>query len=163
MRTTKVSSYDKFPSVAVPAEPGVCVQGWDAIAQRLAEASATGLVLVIECYMGVFVQDIRENLLARLGPMKVVMAADALYPPARIDSLIEPYNGGDDPVFGRLNGLTLEQFFDPEKLDQLRNQVASADGPVIVLGTGARLVCDNGLLVYADLARWEAQLRMRNR
>ena len=43
-----------------------------------------------------------------------LQAAEAMLPPSRIEALVAPFLGGDDPVFGFLSGLTLPQFFDPD-------------------------------------------------
>jgi mannose-6-phosphate isomerase class I len=56
----------------------------------------------------------------------------------------------------------MKDFLAPEKVDSLRAIIeGSADEVVIVVGPGASLVHPGDILVYADLARWEAQLRMR--
>jgi mannose-6-phosphate isomerase class I len=157
----RTSTYDKCPTVPISDHPGACVQGWDGIADRLCEVMHNHRVLVVECYTGVHEQDICDALVARLKPARVIRACDAMKSEAQIDALVEPFNGGNDPIFGYLNGLTLDQFFETDKLGRLRREVEQADGPVLVIGTGARLICDDGLLVYADLARWEVQLRMR--
>ncbi len=67
-------------------------------------------------------------------------------------------------MFGFLCGLTLPQFFEEQKLGRLRAQVASiAEGLVLIVGCGASLVAEPDILVYADLARWEGQLRFRRK
>jgi len=38
---------------------------------------------------------------------------------------------------------------------------AAGPGLILIVGCGARLVAEGDILVYADLARWEAQLRFR--
>lgn len=71
---------------------------------------------------------------------------------------------GDDRVFGRMNGLTIEDWFDTRALKREREEVAGATkrGTVLVIGSGASLLAPNrDILVYADMARWEIQLRYR--
>lgn len=160
------SNYDKFPFVAVADGETACVQGWEAIAARLQQAVAqrrhNKTVLVVECYPGVDETQVLAELQARLRPAQVIDARAALLPPERIDALVAPFLGGNDPVFGFLSGLKLPEFFDPEKIQQLRQRVEKiAGGLVLIVGCGARQVHAGDLLVYADLARWEAQLRFR--
>lgn len=160
------SNYDKFPVVSVPGDPERCVTGWDAIASRLADAiaqrDARKTVLVVECYPGVHAETVTAELQRRLRPALAVAAAEALWPSERVDRLVAPFLGGDDPVFGFLSGLTLPEFFDPAKVRSLSQRVAAVkEGLVIVVGCGARLVAEGDLLVYGDLARWEAQNRFR--
>ena len=138
----KRANYDRFPCVAVPGGERSCVQGWDAIAARLrravAERGQQRTVLAIECYGGVDEPQILDELRARLDPALVLHAADAMWPAAKIDRLVEPFLGGDDPLFGWLSGLTLPQFFDPAAVAGLRRQAQDvAEGLVLVVGCGA--------------------------
>lgn len=160
------SAYDKRPAVAVPGGESGCAVGWDAIAARLREAiaarGATRTVVVVECYPGVDEAGILRELAARLPVRLALAAGEALRPPAEVEALVAPYLGGDDPVFGRLCDLGLAEFFAPPSLDRLRRQIAPVDrGVVLVAGCGAWLVASGDILIYADLARWEAQLRFR--
>ena len=160
------SNYDKFPVVDVPGLPDACVAGWDDIAERLLVAiksrAARKTTLVIECYTGVHEKEIIAALSSRLKPAYCLQAADAMLSPAKIDALVSPFLGGGDPVFCFLSGLTLPQFFDPGKIDDMRRKIAAAgEGLFLVVGCGARIIADGDILVYADLARWEAQKRFR--
>ena len=161
----KKPTYDKFPCVAVPGD-AACVSGWDSIVARLKTAvvarGARKSVLAVECYPGVHEDEVRVELERRLTPALSVRAADALLPPEKIDALVAPFLGADDPVFGMMNDLELPQFFDPGSIAKLRNVVGRvSEGVVLIVGCGARQIHDGDILVYADLARWEAQLRFR--
>ena len=160
------SNYDKYPYVEVPGGGGTAVTGWEGIAARLRQAvAARGLaktVLTVECYPGVVEEEVLGQLGRRLAPALAVQAKAAFLPPARIDALVEPYLGGEDPVFGFLCGLELPQFFDLGRVADVRRQIEQvASGLVLVVGCGARLIAEGDVLVYADLARWEAQNRFR--
>lgn len=156
------SNYDKFPMVSV-GEASNCDVGWASIVERLRETAGGGrTVLCVECYPGVAVNDVERELVKGRRPATVIRA-EKLYKDARqIDTMLAPYLG-DDPVFGHMNGIVIEDFFDPEKLLAARASVAShKDGIILVAGTGAALVApDPDLLVYADMARWEIQWRQR--
>jgi mannose-6-phosphate isomerase class I len=159
-------SYDKFPVLAVPNTADACAVGWEACAERLrrqiAYRNSHRTVLVVECYPGVDEEDVLRQLQQRLTPALTLKTAEGLLPSSRIDELTAPFLGGDDPVFGFLSGLTLPQFFDLEKVAHLRSRFAALQhGLVLVVGVGARLVAEGDILVYADLARWEAQNRFR--
>src|SRR5207249_3607082 len=68
----------------------------------------------------------------------------------------------DDPVFGHLTQLQLEDFFEQEKLARLRaDAIQARAGLTLVYGVGASLIHPGGVMLYADLARWEAQMRFR--
>jgi mannose-6-phosphate isomerase class I len=160
------SNYDKFPVIDVPDSANACVTGWDAIAEQLRQAiarrSARKTVLVVECYPGVHEGEVRQELERRLRPTLTFRTADVLLSPERIDALVAPFLGGDDPVFGFLSGLTLPQFFGENHLWYWREKVRRVEeGLVLIIGCGASLLHEGDLLAYADLARWEAQLRFR--
>jgi mannose-6-phosphate isomerase class I len=160
------ATYDKFPKIHVPDGASACTSGWEAIGERLRESVRQGTrqktVLVVECYTGVHEREIERELQQALKPVLIVAARDLLLPPGDIDQLVEPFLGGEDPVFGFLSGLTLPQFFDAQRIAQARGQVEKVGpGLVLILGCGASLVHPGDILVYADLARWEAQNRFR--
>ena len=162
------SNYDKYPFIPVTGAADACVQGWAAIGDQLRRAlsqrGSRKTVVVVECYPGVDDAQILGELQVRLGPVLAVSAREALLPSAKIEALVAPFLGGDDPVFGFLCGLTLPQFFDPARLAQWRETMRQVPaGVVLVVGCGARLMADGDVLVYADLARWEAQNRFRRR
>jgi mannose-6-phosphate isomerase class I len=160
------SNYDKFPVIAVPNGTNACVVGIESCAARLRQAisgrQARKTVLVVECYPGVDTTTLLKQLEPALKPALSLDATDALLPPDRIDALVEPFLGGDHPVFGFLCDLTLPQFFDSRGLELLRGKIEEVkEGVVLVVGCGARLIAKGDILVYADLARWEAQNRFR--
>ena len=164
----RASHYDKFPFVPVAAEADACQTGWADLTDRLRAAlpaqpaAGSPLVLAVECYPGTAIQQLQHALVVALQPALVLIADDLYYPAAEINRLVAgPLT--DDPVFGRLNGLTVADFMDPQRLRQAHAALAGAAGQlVLVLGTGATLVCPAPtVLVYADLARWEIQQRQR--
>jgi mannose-6-phosphate isomerase class I len=155
------SNYDKAPLVAAgPAS--ACAVGWPEIVERLSALHTRGRgVLVVECYPGVDVDAVRAALTPGLRPSLVVDSRQAFKDPAEIVRLCAPHLG-DDPVFGRMNGLGLADFLDPGRRAVLRGRVdAQASGLVLVVGPAASLVAEPDVLVYADLARWEIQQRQR--
>ena len=159
-------NYDKFPVIAVPNGANACVAGHESCAERLrravAERQNQKTVLVVECYPGVDSAALLRRFQQALAPALSINAADAMLTADKIDALVAPFLGGDDPVFGFLCHLTLPQFFDSGRLEQLRARIAGVkEGLVLVVGCGARLIAEGDILVYADLSRWEAQNRFR--
>jgi len=163
----RTSNYDKYPFVAVPdTSKEDCVAGWTDIASCLQKAilkrRSAKPILVVECYPGVDEMAVLNELKSRLSPALTIHAADAMLSPAKIDKLVERSLGGDDPVFGRLSGLSLVNFFDAEPLWRFRRTIDELkEGLVLVVGCGASLIAWGHILVYAGLARWEAQQRFR--
>lgn len=160
------SSYDKFPFVSVPEGERACVSRWDGIGTRLKSAienrGARRTVLVVECYPGVDETQIAHELNAHLQPALTLRARDAMLSPEKVDALVKPFLGGNDPVFGFLSGLKLPEFFDHVSVSRMHAEAAQVPaGLILIVGCGASLIHAPDILVYADLARWEAQLRFR--
>jgi hypothetical protein len=136
--------------------------GWREILDRL-HAHGDARRIAIECYPGVLLEPLRRELVARLTPELVLESAEALLAAPEIEARFAG-RLGDDPVFGSMLPVALEEFFDPAKLDQTRRTAENTRGRVIAIGTGATLLLPAwDLLIYADVARWEIQQRQRRR
>ncbi len=127
---------------------------------RLRSKLASDSIICIECYPGVFENEIEKALGRCFSPSEIFLTRECLKPRSMIDRMLAR-DLSEDPVFGQLSSLELTDFFDNEKLGDLRRAVRNARSGVI-LGTGALLCVEKpSLLVYADLARWEIQQRQR--
>ncbi|KXB62729.1 class I mannose-6-phosphate isomerase [Olsenella sp. DNF00959] len=162
-----MSDYRLRPEVKVgAASAAVC--GWagvlDAVRQRLSKiAGERGgrLVLAIECYPGTNVDELREGLVEPLGADVTLLADDFAWDASRVQGRIAD-TITDDRVFGILSHYTEDEFFDADRVGRARADVLSASGLAVVYGVGATVICpDPDLLLYADLTRWEIQLRLR--
>jgi len=152
--------YDRFPHIAAGTKDE-CFLGWDEIVKTIQAELTSAAPVAIECYPGVFLNELKDALASRLPGVAVICTEDLFLSASQIDAMLTPLLG-DDPVFGMMNTLEIEDFFAPDLLANVRQRCRSANEPVIVLGAGASLVCpDPALLVYADMARWEIQLRQR--
>jgi mannose-6-phosphate isomerase class I len=154
--------YDKHPSIAV-GDSSECSAGWNAIAARLQSAlTSRAQTLCVECYPGVFTSETRDALFERMQPACVIETASLLHAPDVIEAMLAG-SLTDDPVFGVMNSIAIEDFFDPQKLADAKVIVTNhRAGLLLVIGIGAALLCEwPTLLVYADLARWEIQMRQR--
>jgi hypothetical protein len=92
-----------------------------------------------------------------------MMTCDLLKCSREIDRMIGDVLG-DDPVFGRMNPIQIENFFDERKLSDAGERVKNwKQGLLLIVGTGAALVgeAEADVLIYADMARWEIQQRQR--
>ena len=157
------SNYDKSPFVSVSGSSAECWVGWQEIVQRLAATMPKPrCVLCVECYPGAFEDQILKVLDEGLHPAHVVRTASLLKPADEVDRMLEGVLG-DDPVFGSMNDISLNAFFDQARLNEAGKKAAVwQSGLLLVLGTGATLVAPQAeTLVYADMARWEIQLRQR--
>ncbi len=155
-------NYDKFPVVDIPILDAAW-RGWDSLCERLRQEikARPGCIIAAECYTGLHDDEVAGELRRRLGAGHWITTKEAFKPAAEIDRMLAPYLGGDDPLFGFLSPLTLDSFFDAGKQEALRQQIRTLAGSVVVYGPGALLCADADVVVYADMPRWEGQLRQR--
>ena len=118
--------------------------------------------MAIECYPGVLEQQISETLSEALSPTRVIRVRDTYKPSREIESMISQ-ELTDDPVFGRMDGLVIQDFVDPARIESSREQLKQNRGQLIlIVGAGTSLIePDPDVLIYADLPRWEIQQRQR--
>lgn len=159
----KKSNFEKVPAVKIKGHS--CLEGWENVIKKIefeAGKSATKtFVIVVECYNGVFVDEIVKNLKENSGISKVVESKKALQSIDATDEMVFPYVT-DDPVFGYMTSLNLQDFFEKEKVAAIQENLLSVEGIVVIVGTGASLIAPSSdLLIYADMPRWEIQLRFR--
>lgn len=158
------SNFDKFPEVIVHGYNGA--MGWNEIAQeltsRIQSLSKNQLVLKLECYHGVLVDPVIDQLKLIFPEAVLVDVSTALLPSEELEKKVYSFVT-DDPVFGYLSSLTMADFYDARALESLAETARTNAAPItIIYGTGASLVpLDADLLVYADMPRWEIQLRFR--
>lgn len=163
---SKTSKFNPFPVVEVNNLSYKVENGWKAICSRLnKEISLIGKLkklVVIETYQGVIHEELIENLESRLKHQRFIQASSCMYSEHEIEQLVRE-DVTDDRIFGFLTRLTMDRFFDSNKVKALREEIAGLEeGIIIVYGNGASLLIPNhDLLIYADMARWEIQLRMR--
>jgi len=158
----KRSNYDKFPSIRVPVGPNSVWQGWRDIVARISGEVARGAQRIsAEIYPGVFEEQVLGALVEGLHPAHTFCTSDCWKTPGEIDAMIRS-DLTDDPVFGRISRLTIEDFADPQRTARLREACRAAGGVTLIFGTGTALVTpEPDVLILADLARWEIQCRQR--
>jgi mannose-6-phosphate isomerase class I len=136
--------------------------GFDALARQIAAHPRA----IIDGMGGVMWEDFRRRLSASLGALgsspEWLDVSQALLPESDLNRLIEPFLGGDDPLFGTRNTARLQSFFVAEKLRELGQRFLSAER-TILYGTGAALAGSQGFVVYVDVPKNEIQFRSRAR
>ncbi|MDO7875866.1 class I mannose-6-phosphate isomerase [Hymenobacter sp. ASUV-10] len=158
------SNYDKYPEIKV--EGHACAAGWDAIAQtvvqRINDSSQTRTVVVVECYHGVDSPEVMARLAAALRPVLTVDAHATFKAEQQINEFVQDFVT-DDPVFGYMAPLPLQGFFDEQKQQAAQAEIAAVtQGVVLLVGAGASFLAPApDVLIYADMPRWEIQLRFR--
>lgn len=160
----KKSNFDKFPEVKIVGHQ--CTAGWnniiDAFKNEISRKQQKKTVIAVECYHGVYTAEILTHIENEFPSAKLFWSSAAMLDAKQVDELVYPYVT-DDPVFGYMAPLELKDFFAEQKIAALQNEINTADtGVVFVIGCGAALIAPTAdLLVYADMPRWEIQLRFR--
>lgn len=150
-------SYDIYPTYDVG--PGRIFTGAGSLSSQIGKHRD----VVIDGYEGVCFDECIEELVNHLSENgKRVSAFDitkCLKSEEEIDSIISPFLGGDDPLFGTRATIELSDLFDSKKLAKVDHD-RSADISIIY-GTGAALAGTGGFLIYIDLPKNELQFRAR--
>jgi mannose-6-phosphate isomerase class I len=162
----KPSKYNNTPYVEVKNNAYHVTSGWNNIVAELNQAiqnlKGKKKLVVVETYQGVIYEEVMQHLESGLQCDRFVRVEELMRPEEEIEKLVYP-DVTEDRIFGYLTRLEIDAFYDSVKVEQLQNKLAGLkEGTVVIYGTGAAHVCrEPDLLVYADMARWEIQLRMR--
>jgi len=143
-----------------------CAVGWKQICHQLEMQLGHGRqkrsMLVVECYPGVLMEELIEGITKNLPFSTLSISNDLMHDKGFISEMVFP-DVTDDRIFGFMTRLTIDKYFDNLKVKEyLDGLSAKEDGLHIIIGVGAAYIYpDADALVYADMARWEIQMRMR--
>lgn len=156
-----MAKYNQYPETKIKQYDAAWA-GYDAIVKELKQKTGTEKkTLIIESYIGIDNKEILENLIKPLKPEKIIFSDDLAFNEEKIIEMTDGDLIPEDRVFGILTHYEVKDFFDPKVLEDTRKEIEKVDGLTVIYGTGASLVTTGDILIYADLARWEAQLRYR--
>lgn len=152
---TPAGEYELYPAFEIGDE---IYSRIEVLAERIAAEKS----VVIDGYEGIlwekFIGTLVRALESRGRKAAAIPVAGALKSETEIDTLIAPFMGEEDSIFGRMTDLLLIDFFDRTALRQLSPD-AEAD-ITLLYGCGAALAEWKGPLVYVDLPKNELQFRM---
>jgi mannose-6-phosphate isomerase class I len=160
------SDFNKTPFIKIGGWEQECFTGWENIcsvlAGRLDNMDKPRKVVVIECYQGVYHEEILNNLKRFIKFQHFIATADLFLPEKKIIELTYP-DVTDDRIFGFMTRLNMIDFLDKKAFSLTESKLRKINhGTILIYGYGASLlVPEPDLLVYLDMARWEIQLRMR--
>ena len=163
MRKT-YGNYDKYPAKQIVGY--AAWQGYEAITAQLRKRVALPeetkrdhpYIITVETYTQVDGQEIITGMQKNGLRASFFCAEDCTVSDEEYCSRIQPFVT-EDRVFGVMNTLNISDFYCPDKIAAMREKIWQTKGTAVVYGVGASLVVDGDLLIYADLARWEIQLR----
>ena len=162
----KMNTFPRGPFNTLPAfkiSNGRIKQSYQELAALIKTSVPKGLrVLVIDGYQGVNWEIFKEKLDGYLKALKINPSwknIDNCYAPSNeIKKRIDPFLGGDDPIFGRHYPFGLEVFFDVNKIAEYRIKSSVARGDkagklIIVYGCGSSLIELWDQLWYIDIPK----------
>ncbi len=157
------SNYDKYPEILVSESCDGAFLGYEKICSEISSKMINRKnIIAIDCYMGVYEDEVLENISKYIEFDKVIFTKDVFFEGEKITDIFND-NLTDDRVFGKMNDLRLEDIIDENKIKEYRRNINSVEkGNILILGVGALLICKPDIHIYADLARWEIQLRYRS-
>lgn len=156
-RKTK-SNYDKAPTTCITGFDTCADAGWEQICTRLRTTNAR--IITVDCYPGVDDAEVLNALRVSLHPDCVICSEDMFFDPDELTHRMQ-WHLTDDRVRGIMYYGEMDDFIDPQSLRTLQQKAAQATGRVLIYGVGASKIASGDILVYADMARWEIQLRYR--
>ncbi len=159
------TKFNKFPSVKMP-ENFKCHTGWGNICEQITtdlnKIKKLKKVVVIEYYHGINEKEFNKEFVPVLKPDLHIDAKNALLPEKKIEEIVFP-DVTDDRIFGFITRLDLDHFFDWDKINDINEVIEETKGVVLITGIGASILCKEwDILIYADMARWEIQNRMKS-
>ncbi len=153
--------YNKQPYIEVGVNADEQFAGWEAIANKINQAAASAGTIVIECYQGVYMEKLVDWAKQSIKHDKLILASNYMLAEEGVRTLTQD-DVTEDRIFGYLTRLNVSDYFGSANIKKGKKVVADTQGLTLIVGVGASLLCDSpSVLVYADMARWEIQLRMR--
>lgn len=155
--------YALYPTFPLQGDEPKVSSGFTELALEFRRLAQSGPgIITVEGNSGVFWPDLIHGLDTQLNELGIRPVwhdtASTLKPAADLERMLEPFLGGDDPIFGRRYSGQLRDFFQ----DELPAAPAVAEGVLHVLyGPGAALFNWPGPTVYAEVPRNEVQYRLR--
>ncbi len=162
----ETSNYDKYPVVEVSEMSQECWNGWEAITNRLKEDLSkirkNKKIVVIECYQGVLDKEVINALQTNFPAAEWFYSKEAMLSSDVISEKLKE-DITDDEIFGYMTRCNIDCYFDADKVREMRESISIAKEELIfIYGVGAAYIqSEYDRLVYADLARWEIQMRFR--
>lgn len=151
------SNYEKFPSTLVE---GYIEKGWDNVISKLKDIISQQSVLALDAYVGTHEEEIIAEI-KQLNPFLFINTRDLFKSEEAVREMTARFMT-DDILFGYVTNLKMQDYFNEAKLKKAKSDIENCKGTVVVFGSGASLlVPDAACIVFADMARWEIQLRYR--
>jgi len=159
-------NFNKVPVLRVAEFNDGYLRGWEnifrAISGRMKSDPGQKTIIAVDCNLGIYYDELLRVFSQKLNPDLVITSNDYFMSPEEIQRITWP-DVTDDRIFGYLTRFNFSDLTDKNKAGFCRDKIRDiTDGMVLVFGYGASLIAEMPtVLVYADMSRWETELRMR--
>lgn len=123
----------------------------DELQFELSKIEKSQKIVCIDYYYGVDENIVRENLVNALSPELVIDVGEARFPEDIISKKFGQFIT-EDRTNGVFSVANIEDFFDSEKLVELREKSEKSQGLVVIYGVGASLVTHGDICVYGSIS-----------
>ncbi|MGL5042937.1 MAG: class I mannose-6-phosphate isomerase [Culicoidibacterales bacterium] len=154
------ATYNKFPVINVEGFDEQYDSGYEQITKKIL-ANPNNKIIVVDCYIGVNDEEVLQELIAKIKPDTVIHTDDIFYNGATLNRLLAGHIT-EDRVRGVMYYGKLTDFVNQKSLEITKKSLRNLAGITLIYGVGASIITKGDVLIYADLARWEIQLRYRN-
>ncbi|WP_243770883.1 MULTISPECIES: class I mannose-6-phosphate isomerase [Mucilaginibacter] len=155
-KAAKRQEYDIYPTFDID---GPIYTGYKTLANWIVTCNHD---IVIDGYSGVYwdvlISCLNDEFAALGIQANWINVNKTLKPESIIHEITANYDGGDDPLFGKLYDGELSDFFDVEKLQSIKPEPNKLN---ILYGAGAALAGWKCTLLYIDVPKNEIQFRSR--
>lgn len=155
-----MSNYDNSPYIKINGYDNDAYSGYAQIDKKIKESLGNKKIVVVDWYLGINDRELLNVLIKKLTPAHVILSEDIFYDGKKLTEMMQ-VNLTEDRVRGVMYYGTIRDYVDEAKLAKIQKFVKNKEGIVLVYGFGASLITKGDLLIYADLTRWEIQLRYR--
>src|SRR5690625_4597900 len=154
-RMWNMNNFNKSPEILINKSNESVCKGYKniiaKITKEIIKVSKEKVIIAIECYPGVDVDEILNGLILPLRASGVYCTDDLYYSAHKVTEMLQ-YNITSDRVFGIYAHHTYDDFFCKKRLENAREEIIDKfEGLVVVYGVGASLVTKADMLIYADL------------
>lgn len=156
------TNYNTLPQIAIKGFGDQVWQSYQTIVEQLtSQLNGARQIIVIETFPGVYKQEV-INGLANLNFTKIFDTDLAMKGGQELTDYFAD-EMTDDRVFGHLTFKNIEHLINPQAKEAMELDIANSKGNILLIGMGASLFAKADILIYADMARWEIQMRFRNK
>lgn len=156
-----MSTYNLYPKIDIKGYDDKIFLGYENILNEIkSKIDKDNFIVVLDCYVGVDSSELL-NSFKNIDFDNIIFSDNYALKEERLTEKMQDYLT-DDRVFGIMNTKKLKEFFIDEKLQKVKNKISTLKGKTLIYGVGASLITTGDLYIYADISRWEIQLRYRS-